>query len=471
MAQRFVYVKTKSNFTSTEENTYANSIVFIEDSKEIFTHGQYFGISADYAQKIATAESEIDALQEAVSALKTTYAFTTISDGSHTASATATAKTIKFAATGKATVSVSENGVSIGATGTSLSEGTNNGETSVDGSSKKIVKGLNTAAYHPDTYFYTATQGAAALAAAQAAQETADSKVASVKSGSQAIEISGTSTAPTVGLKIDPSGNVTLTQGANGLKAVVPAAAISGVSAEDKILSLSGSELSTTLSIDYESGSKLIRLLGIDNEVIASIDATKFIKDGMVNGVSFNPEDKKLTITFNTDAGTEDIEVDLSDLVDTYTAGNGINISGNSVSINRDASSESFLTVGASGLKLSGVQTAINAAKNAVIGTNADQATANTVYGAKKYADSLASNYATAAQGTKADTALQSIKKGTDGQYVTTTVGTKSGTSQSVAVSVTVQAVSNASTSAKGLAEASDVKNYVDNALKWIELD
>ena len=471
MAQRFVYVKTKSSFTSTEENTYANSIVFIEDSKEIFTHGQYFGISTDYAQKITTAESEIDALQAALSALQTTYAFTTISDGSNSASATATAKTIKFAATGKATVSVSENGVSIGATGTSLSEGTNNGETSVDGSSKKIVKGLDSAAYHPDTYFYTAVQGAAALAAAQAAQEAADSKVASVTSGSQAIEIGGTSTAPTVGLKIDSSGNVTLTQGANGLKAVAPAAAITGVSAADKILSLSGTELSTTLSIDYESGSKLIRLLGIDNEVIASIDATRFIKDGMVNGVSFNPEDKKLTITFNTDAGTEDIEVDLSDLVDTYTAGNGINISGNSVSINRDASSESFLTVGASGLKLSGVQTAINTAKNAVIGTNADNAAANTVYGAKKYADSLASNYATAAQGTKADTALQSITKGTDGQYVTTTVGAKSGTSQSVAVSVTVQAVSSASAGAKGLAEASDVKDYVDNALEWVELD
>lgn len=471
MAQRFVYVKTKSSFTSTEESTYANSIVFIEDSKEIFTHGQYFGISTDYAQKITTAESEIDALQAALSALQTTYAFTTISDGSNSASATATAKTIKFAATGKATVSVSENGVSIGATGTSLSEGTNNGETSVDGSSKKIVKGLDSAAYHPDTYFYTAVQGAAALAAAQAAQEAADSKVASVTSGSQAIEIGGTSTAPTVGLKIDSSGNVTLTQGANGLKAVAPAAAITGVSAADKILSLSGTELSTTLSIDYESGSKLIRLLGIDNEVIASIDATRFIKDGMVNGVSFNPEDKKLTITFNTDAGTEDIEVDLSDLVDTYTAGNGINISGNSVSINRDASSESFLTVGASGLKLSGVQTAINTAKNAVIGTNADNAAANTVYGAKKYADSLASNYATAAQGTKADTALQSITKGTDGQYVTTTVGAKSGTSQSVAVSVTVQAVSSASAGAKGLAEASDVKDYVDNALEWVELD
>ena len=60
------------------------------------------------------------------------------------------------------------------------------------------------------------------------------------------------------------------------------------------------------------------------------------------------------------------------------------------------------------------------------------------MYGAKAYAASLASNYATAAQGKKADTALQSIAKGTDGSYVTTTVGTKADNSQTVATSVTV---------------------------------
>lgn len=43
----------------------------------------------------------------------------------------------------------------------------------------------------------------------------------------------------------------------------------------------------------------------------------------------------------------------------------------------------------------------------AVVGTSTDAATAVTVYGAKAYADSLATNYATAAQGALADTALQ----------------------------------------------------------------
>lgn len=59
--------------------------------------------------------------------------------------------------------------------------------------------------------------------------------------------------------------------------------------------------------------------------------------------------------------------IPVKELVDVYTDGNGINIgSDNVVSIELDAASETFLTVGASGLKLSGVQAAINAAKNEV---------------------------------------------------------------------------------------------------------
>ena len=49
----------------------------------------------------------------------------------------------------------------------------------------------------------------------------------------------------------------------------------------------------------------------------------------MVQNVSFDPETKVLTIAFNTDAGIENIEVDLASLVDAYTAGSGITISKN----------------------------------------------------------------------------------------------------------------------------------------------
>lgn len=470
----FVHIASKASFTTDLQAQYTNSIVFIKDSGEIFTHGKFYGLSSEWQEKITTAESEIDALQEAVKALQAINAFTTISDGTNTASATSTAKTIKFNAGGKASVSVGVNGVTISASGTTLAEGTANGETSVDGTSKSIVKGLKTAAYHSEDDFYSATDGAAAAAAAEAAKKAAESKVASVTATTgSAIEVTGTAIAPTVGLKLDKaSGNVTLSQSAAGLKASVqiPAATVTGVATGDKVLGLNGTLLSSTLNLKYNSTTKKIQLLGIGNAVIAEVDASDFIKDGMVNTVSFDPESKALTITFNTDSGKETITVDLSSLVDTYTAGNGIAIDKNDVSIKVDPTSEKFLSVDTAGVKISGVQSAIDAAKDAVVGEDTDTATSNTVHGAKAYAASLASNYATAAQGKKADSALQSITKGTDGSYVTTTVGAKSNNSQTIATSVTVQAISSASSTTKGLAEANDVKTYVDALFAWEEL-
>lgn len=474
MKKMFVHIASKSQFTAELQTQYANSVVFIKDSGEIFTHGKFYGLSSEWQEKITTAESEIDALQKAVEALKAINAFTTISDGTNAASATSAAKTIKFNASGKASVSVGANGVTIGASGTTLAEGTANGETSVDGVSKSIIKGLGTAAYHSEDDFYSATDGAAAAAAAEAAKAAADSKVASVAAtAGSAIEVTGTANALTVGLKLDKTpGNVTLSQSAAGLKASVkiPAATITGIATDDKVLGLNGTLLSSTLNLKYDSTTKKIQLLGIKNAVIAEVDASDFIKDGMVNTVSFDPSSKSLNITFNTDSGKETITVDLSSLVDTYTAGNGIAIDKNAVSIKVDPTSEEFLSVDTAGVKISGVQNAINAAKNEVVGSDTDTATSNTVHGAKAYAASLASNYATADQGAKADTALQSIAKGTDGSYVTTTVGTKSDNSQTVATSVTVQAISSASSKAKGLAEASDVKTYVDALFAWEEL-
>lgn len=87
------------------------------------------------------------------------------------------------------------------------------------------------------------------------------------------------------------------------------------------------------------------------------------------------------------------------------------------------------------------------------------------VNGLKSAAYTESSAYATAAQGTKADTAIQAVN-GTAANYITA-----SKNSTTVTVSSTIQAVASASSSARGLAEASDVKAYADSLMTWVEFE
>ena len=97
----FVHIAKKASFTSALQAKYTNSIVFIKDTQEIWTHGTFYAIPDTYKDKITD-------LQTAVEALQAIHAFTTISDGVHTAAATPTAKTIKFTGSGVTTVTVGQ---------------------------------------------------------------------------------------------------------------------------------------------------------------------------------------------------------------------------------------------------------------------------------------------------------------------------------------------------------------------------
>lgn len=88
-----------------------------------------------------------------------------------------------------------------------------------------------------------------------------------------------------------------------------------------------------------------------------------------------------------------------------------------------------------------------------------------TVNGLKSAAYTESSAYATSAQGTKADSAIQ-VVNGTASNYIATS---KSGTT--VTVTSMLQAVASASSTAKGLAEASDVKAYADSLMTWAEFE
>lgn len=100
-----------------------------------------------------------------------------------------------------------------------------------------------------------------------------------------------------------------------------------GVADGDKILSLSSSKIGAGLSIEYNSTDKKIYLYGSEKDEahkIGEVDCTDFIKDGMLDNATYDPTSHNLTLTFNTASGKEAIDVDLSKLVDTYKAGEGL---------------------------------------------------------------------------------------------------------------------------------------------------
>ena len=174
----------------------------------------------------------------------------------------------------------------------------------------------------------------------------------------------------------------------------------------EKILKLEGTEFSTVAALKYVAAADeepaKIQLLGIDNVVVSEIDATPFIRDGMLNDVEYDAETNTLTFTWNTEAGEKSDTVVLSDIIEPYTAGNGLELTGNEFAVKVDTESEAFLTVGENGLKLAGVQDAIDAAKGEAAQDATDKADkaladakadAATLYATKEYVGTIPSNY------------------------------------------------------------------------------
>ena len=132
----------------------------------------------------------------------------------------------------------------------------------------------------------------------------------------------------------------------------------------------------TVTMVDETSGSteyaKVYSLYQGDN-LVGKINIPKdmFVKAASVvrgtwNGDEFieNPDGPDIAIKIEFVNG-DIIYVNAQDLVDIYTAGDGISIDSNVVSVVIDEDSENFLTVSQNGVKLSGVQAAIDAAVEA----------------------------------------------------------------------------------------------------------
>lgn len=199
-------------------------------------------------------------------------------------------------------------------------------------------------------------------------------KVSAVRpTANKGIEIEGSATTPTVGIKLDPTqGNVTLSLGANGLKAE-DTTALRDVTGQN-FIKKNGTNVEGHLNLTYNTKTKKINLEGFDSSIIASIDATAFIKDGMINTVELvtDPESHDpgtyLVITFNTDAGKNAIYLDVSSLIDVYEGHNGIKVTGKHIHLIIDPTSEPYLSLSDNGIKLEGINSKITeVVKQAII--------------------------------------------------------------------------------------------------------
>ena len=205
---------------------------------------------------------------------------------------------------------------------------------------------------------------------------------------------------------------------------------------DDKILTQTGTNVSSTLSLTYDSTNKLIKLLGVNNANLGTVDASNFIKDGMLESAELitnptgQPVGDYIKLTFNTDAGKDPIYIEVTSLIDTYTSGNTntLTVSGYTITpVTADVAAN------ATGLAVAGdVHAKIAATKGQDIQTITGE-TATT-------------------QGNYINVKVSATKGENNNNYTLATTS-----------NVTTQAVADATETNNGLSTAYDVKTYVDN--------
>ncbi len=102
-------------------------------------------------------------------------------------------------------------------------------------------------------------------------------------------------------------------------------------------------------------------LVDQNNNIKGSINIPQ---DTFLDNVEFNSNTNSIDFIFNTASGKSNVSVNIGSLVDTYTNGDGLNLSNNQFSLKIDTDSEGYLTISNKGIKLSGISSAINTVQN-----------------------------------------------------------------------------------------------------------
>ena len=180
---------------------------------------------------------------------------------------------------------------------------------------------------------------ATAQAAAEAAQSSADAKVASVgATANGGIEIGGTTTEPTVGIKLDATAGNAATLSDKGLMVTIPEVTV-------PVYDI----VKDTDSGDYAAIYHLTKD-GTNTGAAINIPKDLFVKSGeVVDNPTGQPAGKYIKLTLQNQ--TEPIYINVADLVDAYTPGNGITISATN-EVSAKVVAANGLSVDASGIAM-----------------------------------------------------------------------------------------------------------------------
>lgn len=180
---------------------------------------------------------------------------------------------------------------------------------------------------------------ATAQAAAEAAQASADAKVASVgATANGGIEIAGTATEPTVGIKLDPTAGNAATLGADGLMVTIPEVT---VPVYDIVKDADSGDYAAIYHLTKD---------GTNTGAAINIPKDLFVKEGkIVDNPTGQPAGKYIELTLQNQ--TNPIYINVADLVDAYTPGNGITISATN-EVSAKVVEANGLSVGASGIAM-----------------------------------------------------------------------------------------------------------------------
>lgn len=144
----------------------------------------------------------------------------------------------------------------------------------------------------------------------------------------------------------------------------------------EKILTNDVNGLLSTLSLKWVKGDsngnkEQIQLLGKNpEEPISTIDVAEFVKDGILETVQLviENEEKILRFTWNTDAGKQSTDISVSDMVDYYYAGRGLELVNSTFNIKvSEANDNQFFSITEGGLQVSGIKEYITDTKSEIL--------------------------------------------------------------------------------------------------------